>query len=343
MKSMREVLVHEGATIRDAMEALDRSALQIVLVVDARGRLLGTVTDGDLRRALLEGSTLASPLRPYIYQDYASVSPSADRADVLDLMRARRIEQVPVVDDAGKVVGLHTLQALLGVEERPNWAVIMAGGKGTRLHPLTKDVPKPMLRVAGRPILERLVLHLVGYGIRRINLCVNHLSHVIEDYFGDGSRFGCRIDYVRETEAMGTGGALALLDEVPVDPVLVMNGDLVTQVNIADMFSFHADGGYAGTIGVRRRFQESPYGCVQADGGRLVRIKEKPIEEQLINAGIYVLNPALLVRVPKQCFAITALFEEALRDGLVLGAYEVSDDWIDVGQRDRLKEAREGE
>ena len=141
--------------------------------------------------------------------------PTVPRAEVLDIMQARRFEQVPIVDEQGKVIGLHLLHDILGNIARPNWAVVMAGGKGMRLRPLTEKLPKPMIRVAGRPLLERIILHLVSYGIRRIFLSVNHLAPVIEDYFEDGSKYGTKIEYLREDHPLGSGGAISLLPEIP--------------------------------------------------------------------------------------------------------------------------------
>lgn len=258
-------------------------------------------------------------------------------------MQSLVIHQVPVVDESGRVVGLHLLHELLGGIERPHWAVVMAGGRGTRLAPLTESIPKPMVRVAGRPILERLILHLVGFGIRRIFLSVHYLADVISSYFGDGSKFGCRIEYLQESEPLGTGGALSLLKEKPSSPVLVLNGDLVTQANLADMLDFHGRGRFVATMGVRQYTHQVPFGCVELKGGQVVGLEEKPILDRSVNAGIYVLEPSLLGRVPKAAYPITALFEECLERREPIGAFEIRDDWLDVGQRDQLKQAQQGQ
>ncbi len=330
------------ATVRQAMECIDRNAGGIALVLDNEGKLLGTVTDGDLRRALLRGTGMNTQVLPHIRTQFTTVEPETSREEVLDQMQARRLDQIPVLDGDGRLVGLHLLHELLGMEDRPNWAVIMCGGRGMRLRPITENMPKPMVKVAGRPILERLVLHLVGYGFRRIFLAVNHLSHIIEEYFGDGRRFGCGIEYIRETEPMHTGGALALLPETPVAPVVVMNGDLVTQVDLGRMMGFHGSGGYEGTIGFRRYVQEIPFGCLDVEGEALVSIEEKPMFERLINAGVYVLSPRLVAKVPARNYLITELFEAALQEGLPIGAFEIEDEWVDVGYKEQLRKAREG-
>lgn len=333
-----------SGSIRDALAVIERGSEGICLMVDENQRLLGTVTDGDIRRALLKGASLEDCVEPFARRQFTSVPVHASRAEVIDLMQARQLHQIPILDEEGRLKGLHLLHEILGSQPRPNWAVIMAGGKGTRLGELTKSTPKPMLKVAGRPILERLVLHLVGCGIRRIFISTNYLASIIEDHFGDGSRFGCRIDYLRENteEPLGTGGSLSLLPEQPEHPVFVCNGDLVTQVDVASLFDFHQEGSYLATIGVRNYAHEIPFGCLEVQDGRVNSIVEKPTVTQLINAGIYILSPEIIQRVPRKFFPITELFDEAVRRQDRIGAFEIIDEWIDVGQREQLKQARGG-
>ena len=334
-------LVPESGTLRDAMATLDRGARQIALVVDPDGRLVGVVTDGDLRRALLGGASLSDPLAPCVSRRFVSVGPGDGRAEVLDLMRARRVAAVPVVDEAGRPAGLHLLHEFIEPVERPNRAVVMAGGQGVRLRPLTDNLPKPMLPVAGRPILERIVLHLVGHGIRHLFVSVNYLGHVIEDHFGDGTAFGARIEYLRETEPLGTAGSLALLPPGPDLPILVMNGDLVTSADLGGLLDAHAASGAVATIGVRRYFHTVPFGCVERAGDRVVRLEEKPTLAREVNTGIYVLDPSLLARVPAgRASSMPDLLADALEHGGHVAAFEVEGDWIDVGVRDQLDRAR---
>lgn len=324
-----------------ALEALERSGKEISFVCDADRRLLGTLTDGDARRALLGGATLSETLVDEVMsRTFTFVRAEAPRAEVLDMMRAQRIGQVPVLDREGRLIGLHTLHEIVGAVERPNAAVIMAGGKGTRLRPYTETVPKPMMKVAGRPMLERLILHLVGYGIRDIRLSVNYLAHVVEDYFQDGRNFGCSIRYIRETEPLGTGGCLSLLDEPPSHSLLVMNGDLVTQADIGRMLEFHEEGEYLGTMGVRPHLVNIPFGVAEVEGARLVGIREKPTEEFLVNAGMYVLSPELVELVPSgRDFPITDLFQRCVDERRPVGAFLITDDWVDVGKPEELLRA----
>lgn len=344
MKPIATFCLKPTDTLLRALEVIDQAGEGIAFMCDDSGRMLGTVTDGDVRRGLLKGATLTDAIEPFAKKKFASVSTRASRPEVLDLMQARQLHQIPILDDDGRLDGLHLLHEVIGATPKPNWAVIMAGGKGTRLGELTKTIPKPMLKVAGRPIIERLVYHLVGYGIRRIFISTNYLAEIIESHFGDGKAFGCQIEYLRETpdEPLHTGGSLSLLPEKPTEPVFVCNGDLVTQVDLGSMFDFHHEGGYLATIGVRSYSHEVPFGCLEVNDGRVTSLVEKPTLTQLINAGMYVLSPEIIARVPRKPYPITNLFEEALQLGDKVGAFEIVDDWIDVGQREQLKQARGG-
>jgi dTDP-glucose pyrophosphorylase len=339
--SLARAVIRDNGTIRDAFVSLDASGVQVVLVTDAMQRIVGLVTDGDLRRALLNGATLADPISPHMRGEFKWVSPDARRDDVLDLMQALRISEVPILDDARRAVGLHLLHDVVGRTSRKNWAVVMAGGRGTRLAPLTDTIPKPMLRVAGRPILERIVLQLVGAGITRIFLAVNYLAHVIEEHFGSGARFGCTIEYLRETQPLGTAGAIALLPEVPARSILVMNGDLMTQAHVGSLLDFHESGDHAATVAVRRYMHNVPFGCIDLDGTRVTGLEEKPTLQKIVNAGIYALTPAFVQKISAAGpVTMPELLSRCIAEGGSIGAWEVEDDWIDVGQREQLDKAR---
>lgn len=341
MHDIAQCSVRAEATLRDALLALDASGLEIALAVDQEGRLIGTLTDGDIRRALLGGHTLDDALGRFINRGFDAVEEGTSRASVLDIMQAKRVKAIPVIDAEGRLRGLHTLHDILGRTERPNCAMIMVGGRGERLRPLTDTIPKPMLRVAGRPILERIVLHLVGFGIRRIFLSVNYKAEVIEIHFGDGSAFGCNIEYLKEAVPLGTGGALSLLPAVPSDPLLVLNGDLLTQLDVGQMLAFHGSAGHKVTVGVHEYRHTVPFGVVELQGERIVAVREKPTQSWQVNAGIYILEPDLLARIPKDTyFPLPALVEECLDRGEAVGAFRVEEDWIDVGRHQELRRAR---
>ena len=341
MENFDRILVGPKATIRETMAQIGAGGAEIALVVDGTRRLLGTVTDGDIRRALLGGATMSDPVEPRMYRQPTTVGPSVGRAEVLDLMRARMLRQIPIVDAEGRVAGLHLLNELIGATSRANWALIIAGGRGTRLQPLTDAVPKPMLPVAGRPILERIVLHLVGFGISRIFIAVHYLSDAIKRHFGDGLRFGCSIEYLIEDTPLGTGGCLSLLPRGAGHPILVMNGDLLTQFDVGHVLAFHERGGFDATIGVRAYGVKIPFGVVDLDGDRVKGLQEKPDVRWTVSAGIYVMEPDIVSTV-KSGAAITMpeVLLHCMEAGRRVGAFPIEEDWIDVGVRDELQRAR---
>jgi dTDP-glucose pyrophosphorylase len=325
-------------TLFDAIQALNGPAEGMAVVVNESGKVAGVLTDGDVRRALMKESRLDAPLDPYLRRDFLYVSETDSREQILDLMQAKKIKHLPVLDTIGKLIGIHQLHDIVGGGELPNHAVIMAGGRGERLRPITEHLPKPMIKVAGRPILERLVLHLVGCGITHVYLSVNYLAEVIERHFGDGSRFGCQ--YLHENDQLGTGGALSLLPKAPSEPLLVLNGDLVTQVDFSRMLAFHTASQSVATIGYRPYSHQIPFGCIELRDNTVVSIQEKPILERCVSAGVYVLSPSTLELVPRKFFPITELFQTLLDRGDKIGSYEITTDWTDVGQHSELSQAR---
>ena len=338
---MKQYCITPDASLIECMRTIHTTGAGIALAVDSEFRLIGTISDGDIREALMKGCALDSPASPHVNRNCFHVLPTVPRVEVLDIMQARRFEQVPVVDEQGKVRGLHLLHDIIGNIARPNWAVVMAGGQGVRLRPLTENIPKPMIRVAGRPILERIVLHLVSYGICRIFLSVNHLAQVIEDYFKDGSKYGAKIEYLHEDEPLGSGGAISLLPEVPEHPFIVMNGDLIADVNCADMIEFHSQNDFYATMGVYPYLHQVPYGCVEIKNNRLAGLEEKPVLQKMVNAGIYVLSPQAVSAISKNiCFPITTLFEDALKKNLACGAFAIEKEWLDIGAPQQLRQAR---
>jgi len=338
---MKNYCINPDASLIECMRSMVITGAGIALAVDSEFRLIGTISDGDVRKALVKGCPLDSPIDPHINRSCYYVLPTVPRAEVLDIMQARRFEQVPIVDEQGKVIGLHLLHDILGNIARPNWAVVMAGGKGMRLRPLTETLPKPMIRVAGRPLLERIILHLVSFGIRRIFLAVNHLAPVIEDYFEDGSKYGTKIEYLREDHPLGSGGAISLLPKIPEQPLLVMNGDLIIDTNFTDMIEFHSENDFYATMGVFSYFHQVPFGCVEIEDNRLAGLEEKPILEKMVNAGIYVLSPQAVSAIPKNTyFSITTLFEDAIKNNLACGTFPVEREWLDIGTPQQLRKAR---
>lgn len=335
------------ATIRESLVALQNGGANISLAVNDYGALVGIVTDGDVRRALLHGCQLSDPVDPFIQRNPFTVGPTESRTSILDLMQARGMSQVPVVDESGTLRGLHLLRELLGQSPRPNVAVILAGGRGSRLLPMTNEVPKPMLEVAGRPILERIVTHLVGFGIQRIVISVGYLHEKIEEHFGDGEKFGCQILYLREDPAtpLGTGGPLAMLEDIYPDldaSVLVLNGDLITQFNVADLLGSHKESGASLTIGVVSYTHEVPFGVLEiSEDGLVSAILEKPIIEKTVSAGIYACEPRILKNLPRgQFMPMTRIIDESLVRGEGVSIWNCDNEWSDIGRPQDLARAK---
>lgn len=345
-RDISNMLVRPTTSLYDAMAAIAKSGITIVLVTDAQGKLLGTLTDGDIRRALLAGRTMQDPVGEFMNPRFIAVREGLPRASALTLMGAHQISHLPVLDAAGRVLHLHTLTGLVGSGDAPLTAVIMAGGLGQRLRPLTETVPKPMLRVAGRPILEHLILHLVSSQVREIYLAINYLGEQIEAHFGDGAAWGCRLHYLREETALGTAGALSLLPHPwpSQQPLLVLNGDLVTQANLQHLLATHTDDDNVLTVGVRDYEVEVPFGVLEVDGRQVRGVREKPSYTYLTNAGIYLLAPSALALVPRgQPSSMVDLINAGLAAGQRVGIHLVDGDWLDVGRREQLQQARTGQ
>ena len=337
----------DSGSILDAMSAIDRGSASAAFAVSAKDVLVGVVTDGDIRRALLGGARMSDPVKPYLQINPVVARETESRTAILELMQARVISQIPVVNDVGQLVGVHLLHELLGRIPRPNKALILAGGRGTRLLPTTSSLPKPMVSVAGRPILERIVNHLSGFGISRIVISVGHLGEVIEGHFGDGSQFGCDITYLREdpTNPLGTGGPLGGLSKLFPElsaPVLVMNGDLVTQFDVAAMLTHHERAGAVATVGAFPYTHEVPYGVLQVDDdGYVESIVEKPLRQELVSGGIYVFNPSVLRKVPTDTFfPMTQVLTECIDGKDKVSVWALDEDWMDVGHPQDLAKAR---
>jgi len=337
-------LVDHGATLREAVQVIQDFAASVCLLEDEDRRLVAILSDGDVRRAFLAGASLDGPALPWASAAPATVPAGTERSAVLDLMQALGVPQIPEVGSDGRVVRLHLLREIVGGAERTNTAVVLAGGRGTRLRPVTGDLPKPMVEVAGRPILERIVLHLVGSGITDLRLAVGYGADVIERHFEDGARFGCRIAYLREDRPLGTAGPLrGLLDALPAEPIITMNGDLVTSFSVSGLLSAHRSSGAALTVAVTDYAHEVPYGVLTTEGedGRVVALSEKPTWIGTVNAGVYAIEPRLIADIPEgRSVPMTELIERCLERGERVTAWRTVGEWHDVGRPDDLARAR---
>ncbi|QRM20159.1 CBS domain-containing protein [Dechloromonas sp. TW-R-39-2] len=333
----RKIMLSPDKLIRDVIANLNESGLQIVLVVDDFGRLLGTVTDGDIRRGLLRGGQIDSPLSAVMRSNSLVVPPEMGREMVAHLMRVNKLRQLPVVDGDHRVVGLHLWDDDVAGEVRSNTIVIMAGGLGKRMRPHTETCPKPMLPVAGKPMLEHIIERARGEGFRHFVLAIMYLGHVIEDYFGDGSRWDVSIDYLREISPLGTAGALGLLNPQPSDSFIVTNGDVLSDIRYGEVLDFHYRQGAAATMAVRLYEWQHPFGVVQTNGVDIVGFEEKPVNRTHINAGIYALSPQALTHVkPNMLLDMPSLFEQLQYEGKRTVAFPMHEPWLDVGRPDDL-------
>ncbi len=338
--NVTDYLIGPQAAIYDAVACIDRSGVQIALVVDEAGRLMGTLTDGDIRRALLRNLSLTTRVGEIMTRNPRMAPAGSDDTKLFRLMRALQIRHLPLVDEDGRVVGLRTLEGLLQTPRRPNRVVLMAGGLGSRLHPLTRTVPKPMLSVGGKPLLETILETFVDHGFYRFAISLNYLAETIVGHFGDGSRWGVEIEYLQEPARMGTAGSLALLRERPTEPFIVMNGDILTSVDFGQLLAFHLENQAIATMALHEYTLQVPYGVVQVEDHRLISITEKPIHHHFINAGIYVLDPAALDRVPRGTFFdMPDLFQSLINEGATTVAFPIREYWLDIGQPQDLQRA----
>lgn len=340
-EALKSLTINAEVSIRAALGAIDRSKRQIALVVDGDGKLLATVTDGDVRRGILNGVDLDGPVSQVMHTTPTTVTEGAPDAEARRLIRERKLQHVPVLDAAGRLVDLATVADLFGVTPNDTRVVLMAGGLGKRLRPLTETVPKPMLTVGGKPLLEQILGVFADQGFWRISISVNYRREMVQDYFGNGSKFGVEIDYVEEDQAMGTAGALSLLKARPEAPFIVMNGDLLVSLQFADLLAFHHDLSAAGTMVVREYEHQIPYGVVRSAENLMTGIEEKPIERYFVNGGIYVLSPEALDQVaPGVPLDMPSLLTRLSDAGKKVGVFPLRDYWRDIGQIDDLEAAR---
>lgn len=340
-KDWRKAVLPANSTLQQAIFCLDESSSQIALVVAVDGVLQGTLTDGDIRRGLLRGLSLESPVDSLVNHVPLVVPPQLGREAALQLMQANRIHQLPVVDENRQVVGLYLLDELIAPQRRDNVMVIMAGGKGTRLRPHTESCPKPLLPVGDKPMLEHIVERAKAEGFSNFVFAIHYLGHMIEQYFGDGSRWDIKINYLREDAPLGTAGAISLLNPRPELPFIVSNGDVLTDIRYAELLDFHCRHSAMATMAVRLHEWQHPFGVVRTEGVDIVGFEEKPITRSHINAGIYVLEPQALTSLEKGAHCdMPTLFARLQEEQARTIVYPMHEPWLDVGRDDDLRRAR---
>ena len=340
-KDIAAYCVDDTADVRRAVEVIDRNKDGIALVIDNAKTLLGTVTDGDVRRYLLNGGQFSDPVGDLMCTHPVTASADSSKQHIKDLLWGKRLTVVPLIDAKGIPVALARMRDLLAEQASDRIAVIMAGGEGKRLRPITENIPKPMVKVGGSPILEQIIIGLRESGIKRISIALNYRGSMIEEYFQDGDNFGVQITYVKEQTKLGTAGALSLLEPVPSEPLLVMNGDVLTSVNYERLFDFHAKHRSAITVAATDYHLKVPFGVLDLAGHHVLGLKEKPVRQFYCNAGIYIIEPDLLQRIPDGAtYDMSDLLIEAIEDGLPVSAFPIHEYWIDVGEHDALEQAR---
>jgi dTDP-glucose pyrophosphorylase len=337
----RKTLITPPATIRDAIQAIDAGNLQICLLIDEKGHLLGTLTDGDVRRALLHGNDTQSSVEPIINSNPESAKAATDNALLLSRMKERKIHQIPLLDDEGKVVGLAHISDLEPPLQTPeNIVVLMAGGLGSRLLPLTDSIPKPLVSVGDKPILETILEGFVEQNFKNFYISVNYKAEAIKQHFGNGEKWGAQIHYLEEDKRLGTAGALQLLPTRPKESLLIMNGDLLTRVNYQDLLTYHDEQKTMATMCVRDYDFQVPFGVIDAENHQIKKVDEKPVFRFFVNAGIYVLAPDILDLIPKdEHFDMTNLFDRLIEAGHKAAAFPIHEYWHDVGHAGDLDKA----
>lgn len=343
-KNVAELFVAPQASLREVLERSNATRRGIVLVVDDERRLLGTITDGDIRRAMLAGTNLemkaAALLAAKGGKPPITARADAAHAELVKIVRGTGIYQVPLVDGDGRVQRLVGVEDLLDEDEVTLQAVVMAGGRGSRLHPLTEELPKPMLPLGERPLMERIVRQLSEAGIRQVNITTHYRADKITEHFGDGERFGVGIRYFAEEEQLGTAGGLSLVPRQE-STLLVVNGDILTEVDFRAMQAFHREHRAALTLAVRQFEFQVPYGVVESDGALVREVKEKPSHRCFVNAGIYLVEPEAHALVPRGTrFDMTDLIRVLLERGMRVVSFPIWEYWRDIGQHEDYVKAQ---
>lgn len=341
MKRWQDIVVKEMQTLLETMRIIDETSLQFAIVVDEENHLLGTVTDGDIRRGILRGEGLEVPISIIMNTTPITAKSGLRMSKYKQIMKSKKLKQLPIVNECNQIVDVLFIDAM-HLATNKNQVVLMLGGLGTRLRPLTNDIPKPMLKVGNKPIVEIIIDGFKQFGYKDFIFSVNYKKEIIQSYFQNGYAFGVSIDYIEEQKRMGTAGALSLLENRPTEHFFVMNGDLLTQVNFDQLMKFHIEQDAVATMCVREYEYQIPYGVIQTEGTDLMAIKEKPIHRSFVNAGIYVLSPNVFDYIPNdEFYDMPTLFETLIVAGKKTSVFPIHEYWLDIGQMDDFHQANE--
>ena len=332
MKTIDKIKLYPTSTIKEALQVIDSGAMKIALVINKENYLLGTLSDGDIRRALLAGLSLNESIESIIFTNPTVCGINATKEEILKIAVSKKLYCIPIIDDSGVLVGIEEFDDILKPTKFSNKIVLMAGGLGTRLRPLTDKIPKPLLEVGGKPILETIITSFAKYGFIDFILSVSYKAEMIEEYFGDGSRFGVSIEYIHENKRMGTAGALNLMREKLNEPFFVMNGDLLTNINFQHMLEYHLFNQSVATMGVREYDFQVPYGVVNIEDHNILSIDEKPIQSFFVSGGVYVFSPEVLDLIPNAYYDMPTLFEKLIENEKKSISFPIKDYWLDIGQ-----------
>ena len=338
---MINVKLNINSSIKEALNIIDKGAIRVAIVVDEQDKFLGLIADGDIRRALLKGYTLENSIEN-IYCSTPVTAKSSDSKDkIIQKAIKNQVYQIPILDEENYLVDIVNLSSLLSISTKRNRVILMAGGLGTRLRPLTQDTPKPMLKVGNKPILETIIRNFANHGFVNITISLNYKGDIIKEYFKDGSELGVNIDYIEENTRLGTAGALSLLKEKPNEPFFVMNADLLTDVNFSHLLDFHSYANANATMCVREYDYQIPYGVVETNEDNITSIVEKPIKKFFVNAGIYILSPNIFEFIPKdEFFDMPTLFNILIEKQKKVLSFPIHEYWLDIGRMSDFEQAQ---
>ena len=331
-------------SILEAIKHIQDHHYQICFIVDNNNCLIGSVTDGDIRRGLINGNSLDINVSKIMNTSPISISSSQSKNDANKIMISNQIKQLPVVDEENRLIGLHLIDHILDLTQKENFILIMAGGFGKRMMPLTEQIPKPMLMIGDKPILEHIIINAKAQGFKKFVISLHYLGELISDYFGDGSNLGVSISYLHESEPLGTAGALSLIEPEPELPFIITNGDIISDINYGNFLDFHDSNKSQATMAIKKYELQNPYGVVNTKGLEIISFEEKPIHVSHVNAGMYVLNPSSLRYLRKnQPCDMPDFFNLLISKNHVVTAYPIHETWADVGRPIDLSEINESE
>lgn len=333
INNIESILAYSSYSIKEALRLMDEGAKGIILVVDNERKLLGTITDGDIRRAILKGISLEDRIEEIMHKNPVQVMEGTSREEIKNILIKNAIKELPIIDKDHRVIDMITINDILLPKGKENPVIIMAGGLGTRLKDLTKEIPKPMLSIGDDPILQHIINNFKHYGYNRFFITVNYKAEIIENYFQNGYAYGVKIEYIKENKRLGTAGGIKLAQNFVGKPFFVINGDIFTNLDLDNMMQFHEKNKFDITVGIRKHSFQIPYGVVKTEENCIKEIDEKPIIEYFINGGIYCLNPKVIRFIPEnEYFEITDLISICIKNGLNVGSYEIKEYWMDIGK-----------